>query len=110
MAIMLFDCWNLPVQKRLNLLGASQDNEALLDRFRKGMPLANDSGALERISILLSIHQSLRILFPHNRELAYSWMTTPNRAFDKSTPTQVIEQQGMMGFYIVIGYLNRKNS
>jgi hypothetical protein len=104
----LFDHWKLPVKEQLSLLGVSQDNRALLTRYRKGAPIANDRDKLERASILLGIHKSLRLLFPNNRELAYAWMTTPNRAFQGATPAQLIDQQGMIGLYTVRTYLDRQ--
>ena len=108
MVTTLFDHWQLPVKDQLSLLGVSPDNRALLTRYRKGAPIANDRDKLERASILLGIHKSLRLLFPNNRELAYAWMTTPNRAFNGFTPTLLIDQQGMIGLYTVRAYLDRQ--
>jgi hypothetical protein len=68
----------------------------------------NDRDKLERAGILLGIHKSLRLLFPHNRELAYGWMTQPNRAFQGLTPVALIDQQGMIGIYTVRAYLDRQ--
>lgn len=104
----LFEHWKLTAKDQLTLLGVAPDNRALLSRYRKGAPIANDRDKLERASILLGIHKSLRLLFPQNRELAYAWMTTPNRAFNGCTPTQLIDQQGMIGLYTVRAYLDRQ--
>lgn len=109
MVTTLFDHWNLSVKEQLSLLGVSMENRALLARYRKGAPIANDRDKLERVSILLDIHKALRLLFPNNRELAYTWMTTPNRAFAGATPTQVVEQQGMLGLYSVRNYLDHQS-
>lgn len=108
MLIMLFDYWNLSAKDQLGLLGVSKNNRSPLHRYRRGDPLTNDRDKLDRVAILLSIHKSLRLLFPHNRNLVYSWMTTPNRAFNERTPTKLIDEQGMMGLYIVQNYLNRQ--
>lgn len=56
---------------------------------------------------LLAIHKNLRLLFPHNRALAYRWMTTRNRAFDNCTPTEVISERGFTGLLMVRAYLDR---
>lgn len=104
----LFDHWSLSAKEQLGLLGASKNNRGLLTRYRRGKPLANDRDKLERAVILLSIHKSLRKLFPQNRAQAYSWMTTPNRIFNGETPVKVIDEQGMMGLYIVQGYLRHQ--
>ncbi len=108
MLITLFEHWKLPSKDQLSLLGSAKDNRALLARYRNGDPLANDRDKLERAGILLGIHKSLRLLFPHNRDLAYAWMTTPNRAFQGMTPTQLVDQQGMIGLYMVRAYLDRQ--
>lgn len=107
MLVALFAHWKLPVKDQLGLLGASKSNRSLLTRYRQGSPLTNDRDKLERAAIFLSIHKSLRLLFPHNRDLAYSWMTTPNRAFNGDTPTKLIDEYGMMGLYMAQNYLNR---
>lgn len=108
MLIVLFEHWNLSTKDQLGLLGVSKNSRSLLQRYRRGGPLTNDRDKLDRVAILLSIHKSLRLLFPHNRNMAYSWMTTPNRAFNERTPTKLIDEQGMMGLYIVRNYLNRQ--
>ena len=55
---------------------------------------------------LLAIHASLRTLFPANPELAYSWMQTPNKAFEGVTPLAMIETSGMAGLLTIRAYLN----
>lgn len=106
MLMTLFDHWQLSTSEQLSLLGFSKENRATLSKYRKGQPLTNDRDKLERAGGLLGIHKSLRLLFPHDRELAYSWMKRPNRAFNGLTPTQLIDQQGMIGIYMVRSYLD----
>lgn len=108
MLMALFDHWQLSTSDQLSLLGLSRDNRAALSKYRKGQPLANDRDKLERAGHLLAIHKALRLLFPHNRDLAYAWMSQPNRAFQGQTPTQLIDQQGMLGLYMVRTYLDRQ--
>lgn len=108
MLMALFDHWQLSTSDQLSLLGLSKDNRAALSKYRKGQPLANDRDKLERAGHLLAIHKALRLLFPHNRDLAYAWMSQPNRAFQGQTPTQLIDQQGMLGLYMVRTYLDRQ--
>ena len=55
---------------------------------------------------LLGIHKSLRLLFPHNRQLAYDWMTQANRAFGGLSPVSVAEKYGIMGLHQVRSYLD----
>lgn len=107
MVIALFDHWQLPTDDSLALLGLATNNRALLARYRKGEPLAASRDLLERVGILLGIHKSLRLLFPNNRELAYAWMTQPNRAFNGQTPTAAIRQWGFPGLLMVRSYLDK---
>lgn len=108
MLMTLFDHWDLNTEEQLSLLGLAKKNRAALRNYRAGKPIANDRDKLERAGNLLGIHKSLRLLFPHNRELAYSWMKRPNRAFNGLTPAQLIDQQGMIGIYMVRSYLDRQ--
>lgn len=108
MLIRLFEHWKLSTAEQLSLLGLSKSNRTALTKYRQGQPLANDRDKLERASILLAIHKSLRLLFPHNRELAYQWMSQPNRAFGGATPVKLIDEQGILGLYIVRAYLDRQ--
>ena len=78
-----------------------------LARYRKGEALAAHRDLLERVGILLGIHKSLRLLFPHNRDLAYAWMAQRNRAFDGMTPTEAIKQWGFSGLLMVRAYLDK---
>lgn len=107
MVIRLFDHWQLSTEDRLALLGLSTSNRGALSRYRKGEPLAANRDLLERVGILLGIHKALRLLFPHNRDLAYAWMNQRNRAFDGNTPTEAIREWGFPGLLMVRAYLDR---
>jgi len=104
----LFDHWKLSSTEQLSLLGLSKDNRGALTKYRNGQPLANDRDKLERAATLLAIHKALRLLFPHNPDLAYAWMSRPNKAFNGLTPVHLIDQQGMIGMYMVRTYLDRQ--
>lgn len=108
MLMTLFDHWQLTSAESLALLGLSTTNRRALSDYRHGKPLANDRDKLERAGNLLGIHKSLRLLFPRNRDLAYAWMKTPNRAFAGQTPTQYIEDKGLLGLHSVRLYLDRQ--
>ena len=107
MVMTLFTHWQLSTEDQLALLGLSTSNRGALTRYRKGEPLAPNRDLLERAGILLGIHKSLRLLFPHNRDLAYAWMTRPNRAFEGMSPTETIKQWGFTGLLMVRAYLDR---
>ena len=107
MVMKLFEHWRLNTEDQLALLGLSTTNRGALTRYRNGEPLASNRDLLERVGILLGIHKSLRTLFPRNRYLAYSWMSTRNRAFEGLTPVEAIKQWGFAGLLMVRAYLDR---
>ena len=79
----------------------------MLTKYRRGEAISGSRDTMERAGYLLAIHKNLRLLFPHQRELAYGWIKTPNRAFDNRTPTEVIRQFGFAGLLMVRAYLDR---
>jgi hypothetical protein len=107
MLMALFDHWDLTTEEQLDALGFSTKNRALLARYRRGESIAASRDTMERAGHLLGIHKNLRLLFPHNRELAYAWMKTRNRAFENRTPVEVIREFGFAGLLMVLAYLDR---
>lgn len=106
MVMTLFDHWKLPVDDQLALLGLAETSRMTLNRYRKGEPLADNRDLLDRVKYLLSIHRSLRILFPENRDIAYKWITLPNKDFNGKPPVQVIREDGFLGLLTVKRYLD----
>jgi len=106
MVTKLFDHWGLSTQDQMALLGLSEGSRMSLSRYRRGEPLADSRDLLDRVAHLLSIHRSLRILFPRNRDLAYSWPWTPNRAFEGQSPVDIIRRDGFLGILTVRRYLD----
>lgn len=107
MVMKLFDHWQLGTEDQAALLGLAPSNRAALTRYRKGDPIGTSRDQYERVGHLLGIHKNLRLLFPQNRDLAYRWMCTRNRAFDNLTPVQVIREYGFAGLLMVRAYLDR---
>lgn len=107
MVMTLLDHWALSTEDQAALLGIAASNRASLTRYRRGEPMGTNRDQFERVGHLLAIHKNLRLLFPQNRELAYRWMTTRNRAFDHQTPVEVIKAFGFAGLLMVRGYLDR---
>lgn len=107
MLMKMFDLWNMTTEEQLDVLGLSTANRAALTRYRKGEPIAQSRDMLDRAGYLLAIHKNLRLLFPHNRDLAYAWMRTRNKAFDGRTPVEVIREWGFAGLLTVRAYLDR---
>ena len=107
MVMALLDHWALPTEDQAALLGIAASNRAALTRYRKGEPIGTSRDQFERVGHLLGIHKNLRLLFPQNRDLAYRWMSTRNKAFDNLTPVQVVKDWGFAGLLMVRAYLDR---
>ncbi len=107
MIMTLLDHWKLTTEDQAMLLGIASNNRAALTRYRKGEPIGSSRDQYERVGHLLGIHKNLRLLFPHNRDLAYRWMSTRNKAFDHLTPVEVIKEWGFAGLLMVRSYLDR---
>ena len=61
---------------------------------------------LDRIGWLLSIHKSLRLLYPRNENIRYSWVKRRNQILDSRTPLEVMKKQGLIGIARVSRYLD----
>lgn len=92
MVVSLFDHWQVSAPDQASLLGLSPDSRATIARYRRGEPLADNADLLARAGHLLGIHKALRIMFPHDRDLAYRWVTTPNRRFGDRMPLETMKQ------------------
>ena len=101
----LFEHWGLSAPDQAMLLGLSPDSRATLARYRRGEPLADSADLLARAGHLLGIHKALRIAFPHDIDLAYRWVTAPNRRFGDRAPLEVM-RQGFEGVLAVRRYLD----
>lgn len=105
MVVSLFDQWQVSAPDQASLLGLSPDSRATVARYRKGEPLADNTDLLARAGHLLGIHKALRIMFPHDRDLAYRWVSTPNRRFRGQMPLETLKQ-GYEGILAVRRYLD----
>ena len=107
MVMTLLEHWQLPTEDQAALLGLASNNRAALTRYRKGEAIGTSRDQFERVGHLLGIHKNLRLLFPHNGDLAYRWMSTRNKAFDNLTPIEIIKEWGFAGLLMVRAYLDR---
>jgi transcriptional regulator with XRE-family HTH domain len=101
----LFVHWRLSTTEQAALLGLSPENRSTLSRYRKGEPLADSRDLIDRAGHLLGIHKSLRILFPGDRDLAYRWMTIPNRRLG-ARPVDIVVERGFEGLLALRRYLD----
>ena len=107
MVMTLLDHWKLTTEDQAALLGIAASNRAALTRYRKGEAIGTSRDQFERVGHLLGIHKNLRLLFPQNRDLAYRWMSTRNKAFDNLTPVDIVKEWGFAGLLMVRAYLDR---
>jgi len=105
MVTRLLEHWQLSATEQAIVLGLSAGSRSTLARYRNGEPLADNRDLLERAGHLLGIHKSLRMLFPHDRELAYRWMTQPNGRIG-ARPVDLIIERGFEGLLVLRRYLD----
>jgi hypothetical protein len=105
LVVSLLDRWQLPPNDQAALLGLSAQSRSTVARYRRGEPLADSADLLARAGHLLGIHKALRILFPHDLDLAYRWISAPNRRFG-ATPLEVMKRHGYEGILAVRRYLD----
>lgn len=96
-----FEHWGLCTSERAAALGVTPDHPAI----NGAAPLPPDKNVLDRAGHLLAVHAALRVLFQANRELAYQWMRTENRAFNGASPIASIERHGLAGLLMIRSYL-----
>ena len=105
MVMRLLEHWQLTTAEQAQLLGLSSGSRSTLARYRGGEPFADNRDLVDRAGHLLGIHKSLRLLFPHDRDLAYRWMTQPNVRFG-ARPVDLIADRGFEGLLAVRRYLD----
>lgn len=105
MVTRLLEHWSLTATEQAEVLGLSAGSRSTLARYRSGEPLADNRDLLDRAGHLLGIHKSLRLLFPHDRDLAYRWMTQPNERFG-ARPVDLVVERGFEGLLSVRRYLD----
>lgn len=106
MVMRLFEHWRLTYEQQAMLLSLSTHTRSTIARYKRGdATLQKDRDTQDRIAHLLAIHKYLRNIFPRNKELVYTWPTTPNRHFGDRSPVQVIDEEGFVGLIKVRQYL-----
>lgn len=106
MVMQMFRLWGLSTPDKLQLLGLSPKSRATIARYGRGAALPATRDMLDRVGWLLNIHKTLRLLYPHNEEICYSWVSRRNTAFNNLTPLAVMKEQGIIGIARVARYLD----
>lgn len=106
MLMSLFEHWRIDVSTQAELLGLSKTSRTAISKYKKGAPLPDSRDLIDRVGNLFGIHKSLRLLYPHNRELVYAWPSLRNRSLDNHTPLEIMVEQGLPGIAAMRGYLD----
>lgn len=102
----LFDHWQIDIPTQAGLLGLSPRGDAIY-RYRNGGALPNRRDLLDRVGHLFGLHSSLRVIYPHNRELVYRWPTARNKMFGNLAPVEVMIERGLPGMAEIRAYLDQ---
>ena len=103
----LFKKWDLDTATQLNLLGLSPTSRSLLSQYRMGLkPLPNTRDQFDRAGWLLAIHKALRLLYPHNENIRYTWIKRKNEALNNQPPLELMINEGIIGLAKVSRYLD----
>lgn len=93
-------------------MSETKDLEKLINNLFSRWDLPPEQQAALRIpgaeGWLLAIHKSLRLLFPRNESLCYSWVNLQNRDFDNQRPLEVMIREGIDGMIKVSRYLDEE--
>jgi hypothetical protein len=106
MVTRLFDLWKISSGDQLELLGLSRTSRAQISKYRSGGAVPSSRDMLDRIGWLLSIHKSLRLLYPRNENIRYTWVKRRNRILDDQRPLDIMKHQGLIGIARVARYLD----
>jgi hypothetical protein len=106
MVTRLFELWKISTADQLELLGLSRTSRAQISKYRNGGAVPSSRDMLDRIGWLLSIHKSLRLLYPRNENLRHTWVKRRNRILDDQRPLDIMKNQGLIGVARVARYLD----
>ena len=106
MVMRLFDKWKISTETQLSLLGMKASSRAILSKYRNGERcIPNDIDKLNRVGLLLLIHQCLRSLYPENPDIIYTWVKCKNKQLDNEPPLHLMQTYGLLGLAKVARFL-----
>jgi len=102
--------WSLPAAGAMALLGVDSRSTyyELLRRARESKEVKGLSrDQLDRLSYLLGIYASIRVLFPHSEQSRAEWVSRANAAplFGGRSPLEIM-RSGMIGLYQTFAHLS----
>lgn len=94
----LFARWELTTAEQMLLLGMSPESRKLIRVYLRGdQPLPDSRDCLDRAGFLLGIHKGLRLLFPEDEAVRWSWVKRRNAALAGQRPLDVMLEGGLIG-------------
>lgn len=107
--ISLLRKWKLSEKQQSALLGTDKNEGAALSSHEIGAhPMQGKSEVRQRAEQLMAIHHSLRLLFPENEGLRFSWVARRNQAFGGSAPIDIMLRSGNEGIARVRALLDQQ--
>ncbi|MFZ4712560.1 MAG: hypothetical protein ACOYL6_02500 [Bacteriovoracaceae bacterium] len=104
--------WKLVEKYELNnsdlhaILGKNFDPKTL-KKYKTSLSFPEgETDIVLRASHMLSIHWSLRVMYPHNSSLVYSWIKTKTPEFDNKSPIQILKESGYKSFIALMSIRN----
>lgn len=99
--------YSLTREEQAILLGVKHNNARLGSLEKKGA-IPEDPDKAVRVGHLLGIHQSLRIMYPGNRDLVYKWLKIPRQDFGSQSALKWISggADSMARLFTVRRYLD----
>jgi hypothetical protein len=104
--------WNLTKKYELThediitILGKKFDHKTI-QKFKTAMELPEGHDFIMRAIHVLGIHNSLRIIYPHNDSLVYSWMKSKDRDLKNFSPIELIKESGIKSLSAIIFLRNQ---
>ena len=91
----LADHYQLTQKEIAILLGIKAENRQRLNHLKQKQEIPDDPDKRLRVSHLIGIHKNLRILFPQNRDVVYSWLKTRRELFEGKSAMEFIAEDPM---------------
>lgn len=99
--------WNLVKKYELThdevmlLFGKNFDPKTIA-KFKESSSLPEGHDAMIRAIHILGIHNSLRVVYPHNPSLVYSWMKHKESNLKNLSPLEFIKESGIKSLSAII--------
>lgn len=106
--------WGLTRKEESLLLGWDYASKrATMDALRKGKSVIDaDQDKIERLTDLINIHKSLRILFPDpsDRPRVYEWVKMKRERFGGYSALDIMLSEGKTGIHAIRRYLDHERT